>query len=153
MSEKGIESNFEYIAQIEGCKKLGETCVGAEQNQLTDPKESARQCKAAIEEVCRYVCQKEGLKEMEGASLSTMLDHEPLLVALENMDIQRPIRQIRRRSNATANLGEDMEGMPYVVELLFHVVGTMLKEYGKISVIPTYVPMAASFDIPEDLGE
>lgn len=143
-------SNFDYIPESDGLDVLKSICITAEELQTDNPKESANNCRKAIEFVAQYVAGKNNISDMTSASLSVLLDDERVVVALDNLDLQRPIRQVRRRSNAAFNLGEDLDGMPYVVELLFHIVGVMLLTYNYIAAIPTFEPLAGAFDIPLD---
>ncbi|MCQ2230182.1 MAG: hypothetical protein MJZ13_10635 [Bacteroidales bacterium] len=139
--------NFEYIKQL-GLQNIYEPCAKAEEAQEANPKEAAENCKRAIEEVCKLVVAKTGI-ECSG-DLSTMLDNEALASALTDMDIYRQIRQVRKRSNMAINLGEDLEGLPYVVELLFHIVGAALVSFDYIKKIPDYISETDHWEIPED---
>ncbi len=144
-------SNFDYVSAIKGMNKLHEAAVQAEEYQVSEPRRAAEWCKQTLEEICRIAMQQLNIKCPDTTSLSAMLDTEALTLELSNMDVLRQIRQVRRRSNAAANLGDDLDGMPYVVELLYHIVGTVLMSLGYIKEIPEYVPTSGvCFDIPQE---
>ena len=141
-------SNFDYISTYADLSALHQATVEAENLQITNPRTSAQKCKQALTELCLLAMHKLNIVSAPQSNLSDLLDNEALTTELSNMDILRQMRQVRRRSNAAQNLGEDLEGMPYVVELLYHIVGTLLMSFGYIKQIPEYVPAAGvSFDI------
>lgn len=142
-------SNFDYISDFKELAGLYKVAVDAELLQVSEPRQSAEMCKHVLFEICKLSAQK--LNVDCSGTLSDLLDNESLVTELSNMDVLRQIRQVRRRSNAVANLGDDLNGMPYIVELLYHIVGTVLVGFGYIKSIPEYVPMSGiSFDIPSE---
>jgi len=131
--------NFDYISEFSDLQTLYIACTKAETTQTEAPKEAAASCKSAIEFLCRFIASKNGLKCNENMDLSAMLDTEEIAAALSDMDIYKQIRQVRKRCNMAINLNEDLEGMPYVVELLFHIVGATLVSFDYIKKIPDYI--------------
>ena len=141
-------SNFDYISDFADLIALHKATADAEEMQTTAPRAAAEKCKQALTELCRLAAQKLDIATPPQATLSDLLDNEALVSELSNTDVLHQIHQVRRRSNLAHNLGEDLEGMPYVVELLYHIVGTILMRFGYIKQIPEYVPAAenAFFD-------
>lgn len=143
-------ANFDYIGQFDDLQVLHTQCSEAENNQETQPKVAADYCRKALETICGVIAKKEGIEVGEGATLSVMLDNEKMCNHLSQMELYQPIRYARRRCNTAVNLGEDLEGVPYVIESLYHIVGTALVNMGYISEIPTFVPQGGHFEIPAE---
>lgn len=143
--------NFEYIKEFADLQELHEACDKAENMQNDKPKESAENCRRALEHICRLVMRKSEIAGGDNMDLSTMLDTEALATTLTDMDVYNQIRQVRKRSNMAINLNEDLDGMPYVVEMLFHIAGAVLVSLGYIKKIPDYLSDIDRWEIPEDV--
>lgn len=143
-------ANFDYINKFDGLEELGRLCAEAEKNQETEPKLSADYCRNALETICSIIANREGIDVGPNATLSVMLDTEKMANHLSQMELYQPIRYARRRCNTAINLGEDLGGMPYVVESLYHIVGTALVNMGYMSEIPTFAPLGGHFEIPAE---